>query len=482
MPEFMERKKITFIGGGSHQWVPILFRDIAVNPHLEHCRFVLHDINPSSNKDMAQICGIIARKLKSPITIETELRLERALADADAVILCISTGGLEAMAHDLEIPQRYGIYQSVGDTTGPGGISRTLRNVPITKAIAQRMEALCPEAWLLNLSNPMGQIVRTVQMTSKIKVVGLCHEYMGFMEKVQRWFGFNDWHRDVESVVAGVNHLTWITKMKIRGEDGLAMLARHRAQQDDSLRKQTIDLANASQTLSGDEVKFQLFEIYGAMPYPGDRHLVEFFPHFLSKKTQFGKAFGVKLTSIEDRRTIWMKMFHDRIHEWTSGDPDSIPRQPSDESVAPVLAALLRGMTTIQPVTIGNQGQIANLPMDSAVETLATFGQDMVNPHACGLLPKGLQSLLYTHCLNQDLTVQGAIEGDRNKILQAMIADPLVNNNDYREIGCMLDDLMVANRDLLPQFFPSAHKVQISSCFNSDSSKEHQADDQLLTK
>ena len=188
----MNRKKITFIGGGSYQWVPVLFRDLAVNTSLQECRFVLHDINAEQNRELADVCEVIGGKVGAGVKVEVEDRLERALSNSDIVVLCISTGGLDAMEHDIEIPKKYGIYQPVGDSTGPGGIARTLRNVPLVTSIAKAMETHCPDAWLLNLSNPMNQIVQAISRTTSIKVVGLCHEYMGFMSKVQEWLGLDD--------------------------------------------------------------------------------------------------------------------------------------------------------------------------------------------------------------------------------------------------------------------------------------------------
>ena len=161
----MSFKKITFVGGGSYQWVPVLFRDIAVNPFLRETTFVLHDLVPERNEELAEACRAIARKAGSLIRVETEYDLVRALEGSAAVILCISTGGLDAMEIDLEIPKRYGIHQAVGDSTGPGGIFRTLRNIPVVVDLVRRMEAYCPGAWLLNLTNPMNQIVRAVQQT-----------------------------------------------------------------------------------------------------------------------------------------------------------------------------------------------------------------------------------------------------------------------------------------------------------------------------
>ena len=443
--------KITFIGGGSYQWVPTLFRDIAVNSFLSGSRFVLHDLHPERNAELAGACRTIARKLGAAITVETEDHLDAALLDSDIVILCISTGGLDAMEADIEVPKKYGIYQPVGDSTGPGGISRTLRNVPVVTALARRMEEMCPDAWLLNLSNPMGQIVRAIAQTSRIKVVGLCHEYMSFMGKVQNIFGLKRWQDETSATIAGVNHFAWITKLNINGRDGLEMLRGQLAEPGEVVENGK--LVNLSEQLSGDQVKFSLFETYGAMPYPGDRHIVEFFPHFLSEKTHHGSDFGVALTAVNDRRTIWLDGFRKKIAEWTAEGEDTVPREPSDESLAPIIAALLGGAPTIQPVTIPNVGQIENLPLGSSVETLGTFTRDNLAPHTSGPLSGALLALVYKHCVIQDLVVAGAMEGDREKVLQAMIADPLNNNNDYREISAMLDELMEANRQWLPQFF-----------------------------
>lgn len=459
----MTKQKITFIGGGSYQWVPVLFRDIAVNPHLSYATVVLHDIHSGRNAELADICRILARKLKSSVRVETEDNLDKSLTGADAVILCISTGGLDAMEPDIEIPKKYGIYQPVGDSTGPGGISRTLRNVPVVTALAQKMEKICPQAWLLNLSNPMGQIVHAIEKTSRIKVIGLCHEYMSFMGKVQNILGLKYWQSETSATIAGVNHFAWITQLSINGQDGLAMLRQYQNAARDAAAAQSENLVNLSEKLSGDQVKFELFQKYGAMPYPGDRHLVEFFPHFLSDKTRYGLDFGVHLTSIEDRRTNWIGHFKQRIKDWTSGGDDSVPTQPSDESLAPILAAFFGGPVTVQPVTMGNQGQVSNLPMGSSVETLATIQQNLLSPHASGALPDSLLSLVHKHCVNQDLTVEGAITGDKNLVLQAMIGDPLNINGDFREVSAMLDELMEANRQWLPQFYPKTRMTKTVS-------------------
>ncbi|MDF3058254.1 MAG: glycoside hydrolase family 4 [Rariglobus sp.] len=481
-------RKITFIGGGSYQWVPTLFRDIAVTEALAGCRFVLHDIHAARNEELAEVCRIIARKLDSSVHIETAPALEAALEDADAVILCISTGGLDAMAHDIEIPKKYGIYQPVGDSTGPGGISRTLRNVPVVTRIARQMEVLCPHAWLINLSNPMDQIVRAIDKTSSIRVVGLCHEYMCFMDKLEQWFGLTDWRTETSATIAGINHFAWIKRLTIHGEDGLALMREHIAMNGASpAGASTGRFVNRGHLLDLHQVKNALFATYGLMPYPGDRHLVEFFPYFLSEKTGYGKNYGVELTAIHDRRTSWLAHFKKIISDWTASGPDTVPRKPSSESLAPTLAALFGGPATVQPAVLPNHGQIANLPFGPCVETFATIERDSITAHASGELPAAIVALTHKHCLNQDLTVEGAIEGDRTKVLHAMLADPLNNNNDFSEIDRMLGELMEANRALLPQFLgrevhnPEVARRPVKSPVPSGKSTRHaQSSDALV--
>jgi alpha-galactosidase/6-phospho-beta-glucosidase family protein len=143
--------------------------------------------------------------------------------------------------------------------------------------------------------------------------------------------------------------------------------------------------------------------------------------------------------------------------EWTGNGSNSLPLKPSNESLAPILAALISdGPPTVQPATLPNKGQVANLPLESSVETLVTFWNGMVSPHASGLIPAPIHAMVHKHCLNQDLTVEAALEGNRRKGLQAMHADPLNNNNDIREIDAMFDELLKANARLLPQFFKNA--------------------------
>src|SRR6266542_2263376 len=187
-PRSMATTRICFVGGGSYQWTPKLLTDIALTKDLSGT-IVLHDIAPEPMEVMQRLGQKIMAAAGADFTIETNGDLAEALRDAEFVIVTITTGGLEAMRKDLDIPLKYGIYQSVGDTVGPGGLSRALRNIPVLLQIAQTMEKVCPNAWMLNLTNPLTALTRTVTKKTSIKAMGLCHELQGVRGGMIRMFG-----------------------------------------------------------------------------------------------------------------------------------------------------------------------------------------------------------------------------------------------------------------------------------------------------
>lgn len=166
---------IVLIGGGSYAWTPTIIRDIVVTKDLEGSTIVLHDIDERALDVMSALGKKIISQARSHFKIKATTDRRQALQGAQYVILTISTGGLETMRHDLEIPLKYGIYQSVGDTVGPGGISRALRNTPVVLEMAKDMEEICPDAWFINYSNPMTMICRAVTKVTRIRTIGLCH-------------------------------------------------------------------------------------------------------------------------------------------------------------------------------------------------------------------------------------------------------------------------------------------------------------------
>ncbi|MCD6291171.1 MAG: hypothetical protein J7M34_11760 [Anaerolineae bacterium] len=439
--------KFAFIGGGSLQWAPKLLTDIALTPGLEGSQVILYDINHDLMAMMEQLGQRIAQQTGTGMEVTAVSERKAALDGADFVIFCIAQGGLEAMRHDLEIPWRYGIAQSVGDTVGPGGISRALRHIPVVINVAREMEEVCPDAWMLNLTNPMTTICRAVTKETSIRTIGLCHEMHGVKHHLSRLFGVPD--EAIKVRAGGVNHLAWILQMTIDGRDGFEML-REWIAENGIFRFANEGLENSALSVFRDRlaVKFSLFQTYGALAAAGDRHLAEFFPHFLTEANDWGRRFGVELTKIEHReqRRQWA---YQRVKEILSSG-ELPPLERSSEQLAPLAAALKGGPEGRFIINVPNEGQIPELPLDVTVETYAWASQRGVEPLTAGPIPPAVAQILRRISGEQEIIVEAALRGDKQLALQAMLADALVKEWTIAEP--MLDDLLAANAAYLPQF------------------------------
>jgi len=430
----MAKPKIVLIGGGSYAWTPTIMRDIVTTQGLEGSTIMLHDIDAKSLDVMLSLGRKIIGRSGKEFAIEATTDRRQALQDAEFVILTISTGGLEAMRHDLEIPLRHGIYQSVGDTVGPGGISRGLRNIPVVVGMAKEMEELCANAWFINYSNPMSTICRAVTKVTGMKTIGLCH---GLNEVIRMLKGiFRIEHEDELHIkAAGINHLPWIIGISVRGEDGIRLLREY-------VERNGISIS---------PVKMELFKAFGYLPGTGDRHVAEFFGHFLTKDTDAGLKYGVRLTTIDDRLQQRARDV-ERVNKMLSGEV-AIGMGRSEESASKIISAIANGRREIDVLNLPNRGQANNLPRDAIVETYGVVGPGGAEGIAVGDLPMAIQAILHTHIVEQELTVDAALNGDRALALQALLLDPLVRNLDVAEK--ILDELLEANRRYLPQFFGS---------------------------
>ena len=440
----MAETRICFIGGGSYNWMPKLLGDLALTDSLAGS-IVLHDINPAALEDIQRYGRKVMQSTGAQFSIETTTDLDRALDGAEYVVVTITTGGLPTMALDLDIPEKHGIYQSVGDTVGPGGLSRALRNVPVMVGIAQAMERRCPEAWMLNLTNPLTVLTRVVTMTTRIKAMGLCHELFGVRGALMRIFGASV--NDFEMRVAGINHLIWLLDMTIRGRDGLQMV-RDWASEGRSLPLPPSRGEWHEPFVDRWKLKLKLFALYDALPAAGDRHLAEFFPYFLTDETRQGLNYGVQLTRIAHRERQ-VASARDAVHAaLASSEPVRVSRSP--EATADIVSAVANGHSVRTIVNLPNAGQIDNLPRGAVVETLAEISSAGAFPLTVGAVPNGVLSTLEPHVVNQEMIARAALEGDRHFALQAMVNDPLVH--DLPKAEAILDAFLSAHADYLPQF------------------------------
>ena len=442
---------------------------MAGRPSLHDAHIVLDDIDASRLPRMAAYVEHVASVRQIPMTVSTTTDQRVALEGADYVVVNISTGGFESMRHDLEIPARHGIHQPVGDTVGPGGVSRALRNIPVLVGIARDMEELCPDAWLLNLTNPMTTLCRAVTRETSVRTVGLCHEititrfYLSLLLDTD--------FRAIEPVITGVNHLPVITELRIDGahgggavdDDGLARLAALTA--DERRRDDPLPFAlpadlgheprpDGAEWRKGDlldinRVKLELFHRFGALPGAGDRHVVEFFPGFVTEESAWGKRWGVTLTTIEDRERD-ERRYVQRLEERLAAD--DVPDLPSGEMVAPLIDSFITGKARSLPLNLPNAGQCPDLPPAVVVEAMCVADGDGVRGRDRASAPPFLAEHLRRVSAAQELTVEAALSGRRDDVLAALLADPLTGRTDYDRVGQMTDELLAATRRWLPQF------------------------------
>lgn len=442
----MARVKIAIIGGGSYGWTHKIVSDLCLQEDLEG-EIMLEDIDPEPLKLTAPLAKMISERAGGRFSVSSTTDQTEALTGADFMILTISTGRLKTMWHDVEIPRKYGIHQPVGDTVGPGGLSRALRNIPVIVNIAKEMERVCPNAWFFNYTNPMTTLTRAIYKYTSTKAIGLCHELFTVRDKLAQLFECDK--DELDMVAAGVNHLIWLLRINVRGQDGFELMKEALAKKAD-MATQDEHFAEQSAFVDGWKAKLALFDIFDALPSAGDRHVVEFFPYFLTEHANQAADYAVKMTMMEDREKGYGKAAK-RLQDWISGEVE-YPMEQSREAVSKLISALAnhkRGIVDI--VNLPNRGQIPNLPMDAVVETMGLIGPYEATPLTVGPLPPPIQSICNTHVVNQELIVEAAMTGDRHLCLQALYNDPLV-----REFDCvprMLEEMLEANREYLPMFF-----------------------------
>jgi len=441
--------KITILGGGSYTWGPTFLRDIFATPELRGSTIFLEDIL----QERVDLVYALGRKMIDDFhldfRLEKTLSLEQALQGADFVLLTITTGRLESMRPDLEIPARYGIRQSVGDTTGPGGLSRALRNIPVVAEIGRKVMEICPQALFLNYTNPLSVLTRILAMQG-VQVVGLCHEWIGVRERLAPLFGTTP--EKIEARIAGINHLIWVTDLYANGKqvwNELSGLA-------DKIISGEIKVDENERSVFADHAKIKstLFQLYGALPATGDRHLAEFFPHFINESTGWGTDYDIRLTSIEDRQG--MEMFARMLIEsMLRGETDlqSFMAEVSTEAANQIIRALACGERYVGIMNLPNEKQITNLPHGAVVETYGAI--DSTGPHAItyGDVPAGVQNILEHHIRQQEMTVESAMTGSRDLALQVLLNDPLSSRLTVPQARQMLEELLEANKQYLPSFF-----------------------------
>jgi alpha-galactosidase len=424
----LERIEIAYIGGGSTQWAFLLMRDLALQAGMDG-ELRLHDIDAArAQRNVGLAPRIFGHKdARSRWTARLAPRLEEALDGAHFVVLSIEPGPMTMRFADLEIPRRHGIVQPVGDTSGPGGLCRAWRAVPTYAAFARAIGRHCPDAWVVNFTNPMTFCTAALYAAEpRIKALGCCHEVFNTQEMLAdlaaRRLGVPRPPRPaIELDIAGLNHFTFATRAHWQGHDLLALLREETAQPGyfDDRTAQAADRVRREAWFESDKlVAAEFLRRFGALGAAGDRHLVEFVPWFAPTEEALAR-WGVVCTPYRYR--LWHA--NERQPAVPAADE---PLQPSGEEGVLILRALAGHETCVTNCNLPNRGQCADLPAGHVVESYACFSRDQARPLVCGRLPPALAEAERRAAATQSLGLAAALAQDPDQGLQALLSDPLV--------------------------------------------------------
>ena len=419
--------RIVLVGAVSSSFGYKTIQDAINAPTLKGSNLVLHDIDSEKLALMTRCAQNLNLSMGEPLRIQSTTDREVALAGADFVIVCIDVDRIRRWRLDWEIPFRYGVKQVLGENGGPGGLFHTLRMVPPMLEIAHDMERLCGDALMLSYTNPIPQLSLAVSRYSNVKIVGLCHEVEHQLQRLARIIGVP--MMLLEATSAGLNHFSWFKKLQLKDDSDAYPLL------DDGLKdaKEFQPLCRA------------IYRKFGLYPSTDDNHIGEYFAYawevcapdlrgeeWIRKQEQESEVIRRKVLSV-------------------ALDEENSDKIPSGEAAIRIISGIVSnsGHTEVQ-VNMPNRGQIPGILAKAVVESPAKIDRKGVHPVNVGELPKGISALLNIQILIQNLSVEAAVHGDRKKAIQALLADPVVQ--DSTSVDKVFNELFNAHRDLLPQF------------------------------
>lgn len=441
--------KITFIGAGSLGFTGELVRDILTFPLLEDATISLMDIH-AGRLDWAKkgVEKLIAAGNR-PAKVEATLDRAEALKGADVVLTTILAGSTEVWRHDIEIPKKYGVDINVGDTRGPSGIFRFLRTINPMMDIVRDMEKYCPNAVLLNYTNPMAMLCAALQRQTHIPVTGLCHSVQGTAMMLAEWIGAK--YEDIDYLCAGINHQAWYLDFKWNGQDAYPLL--HKA------------VTERPEIYNAEPVRNEMYLAIGKYVTESSGHNSEYNPWFRKRPDLIEKycthgtnwnpgEYAYILKEYQHNEATWEDQVKQRLAEPLT--EDDLQRQ--HEYAAYIINALKGGEPFKFNGNVRNTKLITNLPEGACVEVPVLVDRAGFHPMHVGALPPECALLTSLSSGIEELTIDGSLAGDPVAIYRAIAHDPLTSAVlSLAEIREMTNELFAIHKDYLPQF--KTHKV-----------------------
>lgn len=426
----MERIRVCIIGGGSRLWAIQFLKDLTLQDKLGS-HVVLYDIDNHASKNNEAVANEIFRiNGKSDVlSVSVASTLDEGLKGADFVIIAIEPGLTEIRKYDLELPEEYGILQSVGDTTGPGGLMRARRAIPLFVDFARAIERNCPDAWVINYTNPMTLCTAALYKGfAGIKALGCCHEvfhtesYIASFIAEKRGIATPD-RREIDIDVSGLNHFTFVTRARYKGEDVIPLLKEY--VRDDSVFSDRTDVAKNrvkdGKWFDSDHlVALRFLRDFSTLGAAGDRHLAEFVPFFLNSDESIWR-YGFVRTPYSYRAAEDIRK---KNKIYTSKE---LIAEPSDEEGVDIILSLAGERTLKTNINIPNIGQVGYLKKGHVVESNGYISANSIVPIVSTNPSLSIQSMVQRIEAEQDIALEAILENDMDKLFEAFILDPLVN-------------------------------------------------------
>lgn len=455
--------KLAYIGGGSKAWARVFMNDFALTEGLTG-EIALYDIDRAAAERN--------RRIGERINLHPDARaqwrytvadtLEEALTGADFVAISILPGAFDDMAADVHLPEQYGIYQSVGDTVGPGGVLRAMRTVPLFEGFARAIQACCPDAWVINLTNPMTVLCRTLfDVFPGVRAFGCCHEvfhaedFLCCVVKEQLGVPRPDRH-ELSVEASGINHFTWITQARWRDADVMALLPEFI---DRFYQAGYCEQGSDPQAFRGDDpflygnkVKMDLFRRFGALGAAGDRHLVEFMDgRWYLQDRDAPQVWLYHLTPVDYRRADQRRRIEEAEAVAAGRKPVILKR--SDEELIPLMKALLGLGPMVSNANVVNAGQMGEAPLGSVVETFCAFDRDRVTPLPAKPLPAGAAALVRRNAQNIEDLYAAIRDRDLNAAFDVFMAQPLCSRLHPDQGRALFREMAAATRSCLAPWY-----------------------------
>ena len=461
----MRKIKLAYIGGGSKQWARVFMTDLALAGELGG-EIALYDIDLAA-AELNKRIGERINASKDCVSVwdyKVYEKLEDALSGADFVICSILPGTFDEMEADVHFPEKYGIYQSVGDTVGPGGVLRAMRTVPIYEGFAKAIKGNCPDAWVLNLTNPMTACTKTLyDVFPEIKAFGCCHEVFHAQEFLSCVaHEMLDVERpdrsEIQIDACGVNHFTWITEASYKGTDLLKILPGFIDRFYESGYCERMGVApdgfRDDFFLYGNKVKMDLFRRFGVLAAAGDRHLAEFMNgSWYIKDKEHAENWLFHLTPVSFRKQDRIEKI--RLSQRIADGEQEVVVKHSDEEVVELIKALAGVMPpVVSNANVINVGQMQGLPLGSVVETNCVFSRDSLKPITSKHLPPEVNALVLRNAINIENTYYGIKERNLDKLFEAFMNQPLCDGLSLADGRELFKSMVRATDKYLKDYFP----------------------------